>query len=82
MDMTLVPKWAKIDFAIFPIGDVLTMGYEDALEAAQLVKTTKVLGVHYNTWPFIAIDTAKAAQAFEKAGAKLFLPKIGETIDI
>ena len=82
MDMTLVPKWANIDFAIFPIGDVLTMGFEDALEAAHLVKTTKVLGVHYNTWPFITIDTAKASQAFEKGGARLFLPKIGETIDI
>jgi L-ascorbate metabolism protein UlaG (beta-lactamase superfamily) len=82
MDMTLVPKFTGIDFAIMPIGDVLTMGFEDALEAAHLVKTTKVLGVHYNTWPFISIDTAKAAQTFEKAGAKLFLPKIGETIDI
>ena len=82
MDMTLVPKWSSIDFAVFPIGDMLTMGFEDALEAAQLVKTNKVIGVHYNTWPFITIDTAKAAQTFEKAGAKLFLPKIGETIEI
>lgn len=81
-DMTLVPKWANIDFAVFPIGDVLTMGVDDALEAAHFVKTTKVVGVHYDTFPFIKIDTAKAAQAFEKGGAKLFLPKIGETIDI
>lgn len=82
MDMTLVAKWANIDLAIFPIGDVLTMGFEDALEAANLVKTTKVVGVHYNTWPFITIDTNKAKQAFEKGGATLLLPGIGETIDI
>ena len=82
LDMTLVPKWVNLDFAVFPIGDVLTMGVEDAIEAAQFVKTTKVVGVHYNTWGFIKIDTAKALQAFEKAGIKLFLPKIGETIAI
>ena len=82
LDMTLVPKWVNLDFAVFPIGDVLTMGVEDAVEAAQFVKTTKVVGVHYNTFPFIKIDSAKAIQAFEKAGIKLFLPKIGETIAI
>jgi L-ascorbate metabolism protein UlaG (beta-lactamase superfamily) len=81
-DMTLVPKWANIDFAVFPIGDVLTMGVDDGLEAAHFVKTTKVVGVHYDTFPFIKIDTAKATQSFEKGGVKLFLPKIGETIDI
>jgi L-ascorbate metabolism protein UlaG (beta-lactamase superfamily) len=82
LDMTLVPKWVDLDFAVFPIGDDLTMGVEDAMEAAQFVKTTNVVGVHYNTWGFIKIDTAKATQAFEKAGLKLLLPKIGETIDI
>jgi L-ascorbate metabolism protein UlaG (beta-lactamase superfamily) len=82
LDMTLVPKWVELDFAVFPIGDVLTMGAEDAAEAAQLVKTTNVLGVHYKTWGLIGIDTAKAIETFEKAGIKLFLPKIGETIDL
>jgi L-ascorbate metabolism protein UlaG (beta-lactamase superfamily) len=82
LDMTLVPKWVNLDFAVFPIGDALTMGVEDAIEAAQFVKTTKVVGVHYNTWGFIKIDTAKAHQAFDKAGIKLFLPNIGETIAI
>src|SRR5882757_6975527 len=50
LDMTLIPKWADIDFAVFPIGDALTMGVEEAIEAAQFVKTNKVLGVHYDTF--------------------------------
>lgn len=82
LDMTLIPKWTDLDFAVLPIGDDLTMGIEDAIEAAQFVKTTRVLGVHYNTWGFIKIDTAKAIQDFKKAGLELFLPGIGETIDI
>ncbi len=82
LDMTLVPKWVDLDFAVFPIGDRLTMGAEDAAEAAQFVKTTNVVGVHYKTWDLIGIDTTEATKAFEKAGVKLFLPAIGETIDI
>ena len=82
LDMTLVPKWVNLDFAVFPIGDVLTMGVEDAVEAAQFVKSTNVVGVHYNTFPFIRIDSANAIQTLAKAGIKLYLPKIGETIDI
>jgi len=81
-DMTLIPKWADIDFAVFPIGDALTMGVEEAIEAAQFVKTNKVLGVHYDTFGFIKIDKADAVKQFKSAGIELFLPAIGESIDI
>ncbi|NHA05122.1 metal-dependent hydrolase [Mucilaginibacter sp. HC2] len=82
LDMTLIPKWADIDFAVFPIGDALTMGIDEAIEAAQFVKTNKVLGVHYDTFGFIKIDKADAVKQFKTAGIELFLPAIGETFDI
>lgn len=82
LDMTLIPKWADIDFAVFPIGDALTMGIDEAIEAAQFVKTNKILGVHYDTFGFIKIDKADAVKQFKTAGIELFLPAIGETIDI
>ncbi|MDN3549307.1 metal-dependent hydrolase [Mucilaginibacter aquaedulcis] len=82
LDMTLIPKFATLDFAVFPIGDMLTMGVEEAIEAAQFVKTNKVLGVHYNTFGFIKIDKDEATKQFENAGLTLYLPEIGETIDI
>jgi L-ascorbate metabolism protein UlaG (beta-lactamase superfamily) len=82
LEMTLIPKWADLDFAVFPIGDVLTMGVEDAIEAAQFVKTTKVIGVHYDTFGFIKIDHADAIQKFEVSGLTLHLPAIGESIEI
>jgi L-ascorbate metabolism protein UlaG (beta-lactamase superfamily) len=37
MDMQLVPRWAQPDFAVLPIGDNFTMGYEDAIIAAELI---------------------------------------------
>jgi L-ascorbate metabolism protein UlaG (beta-lactamase superfamily) len=82
LDMTLIPKWADLDFAVFPIGDVLTMGVEDAIEAANFVKTNKVIGVHYDTFGFIKLDKAEAIQEFKNAGLTLHLPEIGGTIDI
>lgn len=82
LDMTLIPKFTAIDFAVFPIGDVLTMGVEDAIEAAQFVQTKKVVGVHYDTFGLIKLDKEAATTAFEKAGLHLLLPEIGESIDI
>jgi L-ascorbate metabolism protein UlaG (beta-lactamase superfamily) len=82
LDMTLIPKWADLDFAVFPIGDMLTMGIEDAIEAAQFVKVKKIIGVHYDTFGFIKIDKADAIQEFEKSDLTLYLPQIGESIDI
>lgn len=82
LDMTLIPKWANLDFAVFPIGDVLTMGIEDAIEAANFVKTNKVVGVHYKPFGIIKVDKPDAMRKFSDAGVQLYLPEIGNSIDI
>lgn len=82
MDMQLVPTWARLDFAVMPIGDNFTMDVADAIRAAEFVQCDKIVGVHYNTFGFIVIDTDKAKEAFEKAGKTLLLPAINETINI
>ncbi|HUR65935.1 MAG TPA: metal-dependent hydrolase [Chitinophagaceae bacterium] len=82
MDMQLIPKWAKLNFAVLPIGDNFTMDYEDAAEAARMIDCKTVVGVHYDTFGFIRIDHQKAKQVFEKAGCLLHLPGIGETITL
>ncbi|MGF7072887.1 metal-dependent hydrolase [Mucilaginibacter sp. R-33] len=79
LDMTLVPKWAELDFAVFPIGENLTMGTDDAIEAANMVGVGQVIGVHYDTFGFIQIDKTASAEKFARAGIKLHLPEIGET---
>ena len=82
LDMTLIQKWTDLNFAVFPIGDVLTMGVEDAIEAARLVKVAHVMGVHYDTFGFIKINRADAINEFAKAGLTLYLPEIGGSVDI
>ncbi len=46
----------NVDLAILPVGDNFTMGPDDAIKAAQLIKPITVLPIHYNTWPYIEID--------------------------
>jgi L-ascorbate metabolism protein UlaG (beta-lactamase superfamily) len=82
LDMQLIPRWAKLNFAILPIGDNFTMGYEDAVEAARMIDCKTIVGVHFDTFGFIKIDHQKASAAFSSAGYKLHLPEIGKTISI
>src|SRR4051794_11580115 len=82
LDMRLIPQWAKLDFAILPIGGNFTMDVADAIRAADFVQCNKIVGVHYNTFPIINIDIEKAVNDFKRAGKNLLLPAIGETIEV
>lgn len=82
LDMQLIPTWAKVNFAVLPIGDNFTMGYEDAATAANFVQTKKVVGVHYDTFGWIKIDQQAATKSFADKDVELLLPKIGETIKL
>ena len=82
LDMQLIPRWTNLNFSILPIGDNYTMNVEDAIHAAEFVKCHVVVGVHYNTFDIIKIDTEKAHEDFKAAGKTLLLPAIGETITL
>jgi L-ascorbate metabolism protein UlaG (beta-lactamase superfamily) len=81
-DMKLIREQTSLRFAVLPIGDFFTMGIDEALRAAEFVGTTRIVGVHYDTFPPIKIDRAAAIKAAQAAGIELLLPKIGQTIDI
>ena len=82
LDMKLIADQTKLSFAVFPIGDFYTMGIEDACRAADLVGIKTFVGVHYDTFPPIALDRAAAMSRARASGKDLLLPKIGETISI
>ena len=83
MDMKLIPMTCpKLDFAILPIGDNFTMGYEDAAIAAEFIDCDKIIGCHFDTFGYIEIDHDAAKKAFEAKGKELILLDIGESIDI
>ena len=80
-DMKLIGESVDLGWAALCLGDNFTMGYRDAVRAADFVGVDRVLGVHYDTFPPITIDHEAAKAAFSEAGVELVLAEIGETID-
>lgn len=81
-DMKLIGEYERLDAAILPIGDNFTMGYEDARIASDFIRCNKIIGMHFNTFPYIEIDTDKAVEYFKQEEKELILLEIGEKLDI
>lgn len=81
-DMKLIGEEFSIDFAFMPIGDNFTMGIEDAVKAAHFVGTKKIIGMHYDTFPYIKIDNEASKKVAEKGGVELILLNIGEKVTL
>lgn len=81
-EMKLFGRRQKIDLAFLCMGDHYTMDMVDAVAAAEFVGTDRVVGMHFDTFPPIAINHDEAFALFEKAGKKLTLPKIGDTFGL
>jgi len=82
LDMKLIAEEFSLKFAVLPIGDNFTMGASDAAKAAKLCCASRVIGVHYDTFPPICIDRVAASSVFQKEGIELSLPAIGETLNL
>src|SRR5262245_32706982 len=81
-DMALIGR-GGLDVAVLPIGDLFTMGPDDALEAAKLLKPKKVVPSHYNTWPPIAQDAEKWAERVRRdAGCEAVVVGPGGVVKI
>ncbi len=81
MDMKLIPLMCpKLDFAILCIGDMFTMGYEDALLASDFIDCNKIIGCHFDTFPPIELDHSKVQNYFALKNKNLILPTINQTI--
>ena len=82
-DLKLIPLTCPtLNVAILPIGDNFTMGYEDAVIAADFIQCDKIIGCHYDTFGYIKIDHEAAISEFKNAGKELILLNIGQTIEL
>jgi L-ascorbate metabolism protein UlaG (beta-lactamase superfamily) len=80
-DMKLIGEYRNVRFAFLPIGDTFTMSVDNALIASDFIACRDIIGMHYDTMPAIRIDHEDAVRKFSRAGKKLTLMKIGETIE-
>jgi L-ascorbate metabolism protein UlaG (beta-lactamase superfamily) len=56
----------KLIAAVLPIGDLFTMGPDDALEAVRLLQPQRVFPSHFNTWPPIHQNAPQWAERVER----------------
>ena len=61
-DMELIGRRHEVDLALLPIGGHYTMDADDAAYAAGLIGASRVMPIHYNTFPAIEAD----AEAFRE----------------
>lgn len=79
-DMKLIGDYRQIDFAFLPIGDNFTMGVDNAIIACDFINCNDIIGMHFDTFGYIKIDKDDAVKKFSRAGKKLTLTEIGNTI--
>jgi len=65
-----------------PVGDVVTMGVDGAIHAAEMVDPTSVIPVHYNTFPFIEVDLDDVRDAIEEAGFNAEVLTFGAALEL
>ncbi|MNL72286.1 metal-dependent hydrolase [compost metagenome] len=82
LEMKILADLYNIDYAILPIGGHYTMDVDDALVATKYLECDRIIGVHYNTFPPIQINPTAAIAKFKRENKMLFLPEIGETIEL
>lgn len=81
-DMELISE-EGLDAAILPIGDHFTMGPQDAIRAAKMLKASTIIPCHYNTFPPIEQDgDAFAAEIESQTSATAEVLKVGETTEL
>ena len=81
-DMALIGE-EGLDLAVLPIGDYFTMGPDDAVRAAKLLKAKYVMPGHYNTFPLLEQDGDKFKADVEAAtSSKCIILKPGESSEI
>lgn len=81
-DMALIGA-AGLDVAVLPIGDLFTMGPDDALAAVKLLKPKKVIPSHFSTWPPIAQDAdAWARRVAAETSATPIVLTPGESVEV
>lgn len=81
-DMKLIGESYTIDFAFLPIGNNFTMDVYDACRAAEFLNTRQVVGMHYDTFPYVKIDHAEAEKAADTNNLNLHLIEVGGRIEM
>ena len=79
-DMRLVAEMHRPSIAFLPIGDLYTMGPEQAAKACELLAVEQVVPMHYGTFPALTGTPARLRELVEPRGVHVLELKPGETV--
>ncbi len=72
----------NVDVMLAPVGDVVTMGVNGAIQSAEMVDCTAIVPIHYDTFPFIKVDLDEVTEAIEDAGFDAQPLDFGGTLEL
>lgn len=72
----------SIDLALMPIGDCFTMGPRLSVRAADLIRPSLTVPIHYNTFPTIEVETSKWEEMMNEAGYATRVLRPGESLNL
>jgi L-ascorbate metabolism protein UlaG (beta-lactamase superfamily) len=78
-DMRLIGEMYKPQIAFLPIGDLYTMGPEEAAKGCELLGVKQVVPMHYGTFPALTGTPARLRELVEPKGVQVLELKPGET---
>jgi L-ascorbate metabolism protein UlaG (beta-lactamase superfamily) len=78
-DMRLIGEMYRPTMAFLPIGDLYTMGPEQAAKACELLGVKRVVPMHYGTFPALTGTPATLRELVEPRGVQVVELKPGET---
>ncbi len=81
-DIELIGRLNDIDVTALPIGDVFTMGIDDAVVAAEMLQARLTIPMHYNTFDVIEADPEEFAARVVTQGLRALVMTPGEEIEL
>jgi L-ascorbate metabolism protein UlaG (beta-lactamase superfamily) len=78
-DMRLIGEMYSPRIAFLPIGDLYTMGPEQAARASELLGAKQIVPMHYGTFPALTGTPAQLRALVEPRGVQVLELKPGET---
>jgi len=78
-DMRLIGEMYRPAIAFLPIGDVYTMGPEQAAKACELLNVKQVVPMHYGTFPALTGTPARLRDLVEPRGVQVLELRPGDT---
>jgi L-ascorbate metabolism protein UlaG (beta-lactamase superfamily) len=78
-DIKLIAREYAPSLALLPIGDVLTMGPQEAAIAAKMINPKVAMPLHYNTFPFLTGTPEAFSRHCLLREVKTFTPLIGKS---